>query len=263
MNSSVKSARRVLDILEFITTSDHAVSLRHVTEALAIPKSSAHMLLATLIGRGYLERSNDGLFSLASEVSSSVGWMGGLTLRLKSAANPVLDKLVANFEETIVVGVPTPTLDVRVLCYRTSPLVIRYDVSTTPLFPAYCSAMGLVILAHQDDDTIADYLARTELKPLTPRSMTTPEALMRRLRQVRARGYALNIDERLIGASGAAFPVFAQGRRIVGALLIASVTPRFLQKRGAIIAALAEASSEISREAFGIEPVKALAAGGS
>lgn len=251
MNSNVKSAQRVLDILELIATSDGALSLRDVTATLAIPKSSAHMLLATLQARGYLLRSPEARFSLATDLKDGAGWLGGHARRLKAFAAPVLDRLVGDLEETTVLGVPTPGLDVRILSYRTSPLAIRYDVSTTPVLPGYCTAMGQAILANTAEDEVEAYLARTRLNQLTPSTLTTPEAVLKRLRQVRARGYALNIDERFVGASGAAFPIFAGEGRVVGALNMVTVTPRFLKKREAIIAALKGAATEIAQRAFG------------
>ncbi len=56
VNDSVKSAARVLDILELLFRSEEPMALKDLVSILALPKSSAHALLRTLQSRGYVER---------------------------------------------------------------------------------------------------------------------------------------------------------------------------------------------------------------
>ncbi|MBI2529389.1 MAG: helix-turn-helix domain-containing protein [Candidatus Rokubacteria bacterium] len=48
---------RVLDLLEVLAASPEALSLSDLARRLAIPKSSASALLATLARRGYVTRN--------------------------------------------------------------------------------------------------------------------------------------------------------------------------------------------------------------
>jgi DNA-binding IclR family transcriptional regulator len=54
MNHEVKSAVRALEILEFLGAAVEPVSLKDIAVTLGYPKSSAHALTQTLVGRGYL-----------------------------------------------------------------------------------------------------------------------------------------------------------------------------------------------------------------
>src|SRR5262247_1057439 len=56
-SSSVKSATRTLDILEFVVGCGRPVSAAEIAASLAIPVSSLSYLLGTLVERGYLVRS--------------------------------------------------------------------------------------------------------------------------------------------------------------------------------------------------------------
>src|ERR1043165_10286771 len=56
MTETVRSAARVLDLVEFLATSDSGVTLSEATGGLAAPKSSTLMLLRTLVQRGYAYR---------------------------------------------------------------------------------------------------------------------------------------------------------------------------------------------------------------
>lgn len=251
MNTQVKSAGRVLDVLEFIASQDRPIFLRDVTAALAIPKSSAHMLLSTLCSRGYLIGSAGSGFQLATELATAPGWVGGHLRLITRIALPVMEGLVTELLETAALGVLTPEFDVRVVTYRNSPVEVRYDMSDTALLPGYCSAMGHLLLAYCDKADVKSYLDSTELEPLTPKTLTSTPAIQRRLRQVRNRGYSVHIDERLMGASGAAAPIIGPDGRIIAALNISTVTPRFQKKRALIIERVCAAARHVEDEAFG------------
>ena len=54
-------------------------------------------------------------------------------------------------------------------------MTVSINVSTR--FPAYATSMGRVLLAALDDAALDAYLAGVELRPLSPRTTTSPEAL--------------------------------------------------------------------------------------
>ena len=54
MNSEVKSAVRTLEILELLGAAVEPVTLKEIAVTLGYPKSSAHALTQTLVGRGYV-----------------------------------------------------------------------------------------------------------------------------------------------------------------------------------------------------------------
>ncbi len=245
MNNVVKSAGRVLDILELFASSERPLALRDVASILGLPKSSAHMLLGTLEQRGYIVRVAGDGYSLLAVLDDAGGWTGGVAGRVFRAAQPVLERLLRQIKETVVLGMPTPGLDIRIVSHRVSPQAIRYDISDVPVIPGYCTAMGHMILCHLPEEEVRAYLARTELIRLTPRTLTDPEAIMARLRQCRARGYALNIDERFEGASGAAVAIRDRDGRPQAAINIITVTPRFRRLQSDIIAALTAAAREL------------------
>ena len=245
MNNAVKSASRVLDILELFASSERPLALRDVASILGLPKSSTHMLLGTLEQRGYMVRVAGDGYSLPAVPDDAGGWVGGVAGHVFRAAQPVLERLLRQIGETVVLGMPTPGLDIRIVSHRVSPQAIRYDISDVPVIPSYCTAMGHMILCHLPEEEVRAYLARTELIRLTPRTLTDPEAIMARLRQCRARGYALNIDERFEGAAGTAVAIRDRDGRPQAAINIITVTPRFRRLQSDIIAALTAAAREL------------------
>ena len=88
MNDEVKSAARVLDVLELFAASVGALGVSDVARKLGIPKSSTQGLLTTLASRGYLGRQDSAYFLPAERRDG--GWVGGLRARLLGLAEPIL-----------------------------------------------------------------------------------------------------------------------------------------------------------------------------
>src|ERR1044072_7683922 len=92
---SVKSVVKVLDILEYLGTSQRAVSVSDLSRSIGLNVSTAFRLLQTLMGRGYVEqdRSNRG-YQLGPRVfQMGAAWLQGSDLA--SIARPHLAALRA------------------------------------------------------------------------------------------------------------------------------------------------------------------------
>ena len=247
MNNSVKSAERVLDILELMALNDESLTLSETSRHLGLPKSSALMLLRTLEARGYLGREAGGGYRLNPVFHESrIGWIGGTVSLLSRISRPVMADLRDRLRETTVLGVPDADHETRILLHLASPQAVRYDLGETTTLPTYCSALGQAMLAHSPGEIVDDYLSRTRLTAHTEATLTSRKAFRRRLGEIRRQGYSVNLDERVSGASGAAVPTFCPGGQVVAALNISTVTFRFLQSRETIIAALRTSAARIT-----------------
>lgn len=252
MGDGVKSADRVLDILELLAVADRPLALREIADRLSIPKSSTLMLLRTLEARGYAARGADDGYVLDAaagrrdEAALELGWGASRPMRLLRVARPVMQDLVDTLQETTTLGALRPDGDVQVLGAIVSPLAIRYDLGRLKVIPGYCTAMGQAMLAFQDADTVERYIARCRFERLTERTIGDAPSLRIRLAQIRRRGWSVHIDERFLGASGAAVPISDETGRVVAAINIATVTVRFRKRQGDIVAGLRAAAARIS-----------------
>jgi DNA-binding IclR family transcriptional regulator len=171
MGEGVKSAIRTLRLLELFATVDGPVTLKVAAETLGLPKSSASMLIATLVAEGYLEPAGRDGFVLPARLAN--GWVGGPIGAVVRAAGPEMDRLLERFQETVVLGAPTPGLDIRIVDYRVSPLAVRFHVSRDPVVPGWATAMGHAILSRLPEDEARAYLRRTPREALTGCTITT------------------------------------------------------------------------------------------
>src|SRR2546427_11549729 len=90
----VKSAERVLDILELLAAEPKGLTLSRISDKLGIARSSAHGLVHTLLQRGYLnqEDATRKTFRLGVRLIQ-LGLNVGDRLELRAAARPLLERL--------------------------------------------------------------------------------------------------------------------------------------------------------------------------
>ena len=242
----VKSAARVLEILEFLTRCDAPVALADVVSGLRLPKSSAHALLRTLVLRGYVERDGAERYALAPAFRTG-GWVGGRDGHLAAVARPVMEQLRRDLRETVILGARGVGGDVRIVAKLVSPEQVRYDTDIHGLRPAYCTAMGRVLLAWWEQRALDGYLARLRPRAITPRTVTEVPRIRALVDRVRADGFAVVEEEFAIGGSGAAAPVFDGSGRLVATLNVAAATRRFPGARRRIVDAVVRGAQRIGQ----------------
>jgi len=83
--------------------------------------------------------------------------------------------------------------------------------------PAYATCVGRVLLADLSADELDGYLARVELRALTPVTLTSAPALRRELDRVRRQRWALVDQELERGLRSAAAPIRDAAGRVIAA----------------------------------------------
>src|SRR5262249_55032535 len=117
--------------------------------------------------------------------------------------------------------------------------------------PAYCPALGKVILAALLPDQLDRYLDRVELKPLTSKTITSAQRLRRELQDVRKTGIAFDDGEFDKEVRCAAMPVYDFSGQVIGAIGISGPIWRLsIQALQGKARNISEAARKLS-EAFG------------
>jgi DNA-binding IclR family transcriptional regulator len=239
-----RTVGRVLDIIEMLVKSPAPIGVVEVSRALGMPKSSASVLLSTLHQRRYVNRNEAGRYSFNHGFDRA--WAGGVLARLLTVAKPIMIDLGRDTGETIFIGVLLPTAEVRYIDKVVSPNVIRYDTELSTR-PAHCTSIGRVLLAHQSEEDVRLLLAGISLRRYTSRTIATTSGLRAELARVREQGYAVNIDEHVMGASGVAAPIFGANGAVIAAISVAAPTARFESLRTKMTEYVVSSAAEISR----------------
>lgn len=195
-----------LRILDFIGSKNDPASLREVAAALGMTKPTAHRLLATLADHGLIRfDSADARYRLGMrlfELSRQV-WRD---LDLRGAALPEMRKLHETTGETISLAVLTGDGAVYVDEIQ-SRHHLRERSRVGQRVAMRRSAVGKALASGFDRDE-RRRLRSCDAEDVAGRGeIPDPQALDRHLDLVNARGYALEVDEDVVGISGVAAPI--------------------------------------------------------
>lgn len=225
-DSAVKSAERVLAILELLADRERPLTFGQLAEDLGYPRSSLHGLLHTMLGRGWLEVDEaTRRYSLGIRV-----WQSGHSylraVGLEQRARPYLERVRDALDETVQLSV----LDGRYNVYiakeeGTQRLVLASEVGRR--LEAHATGLGKVLLAGLPEDVLAARMAGAELARFTPSTITSFQELSSELSVIREQGYAEDDEEYTIGVRCVAVPVRDHTGAVVAAMSMSVPTVRF------------------------------------
>ncbi|WP_173934363.1 IclR family transcriptional regulator [Chelativorans sp. Marseille-P2723] len=254
---SVKSAERVLDLLETIGASPNGTTFSDLGASLGIPKSSLHALLNVLTSRGYIE------FDQASRrISLGIRiWETGLAYHrhhgFLKEARAVMENIVRRINETVqlakLAGSENIYLD---KVDSTHPLRLQSEVGLR--LSAHATGVGKALLAQLDEADVGGRFP-AEMSRHTPNTIGTLEALLDELALTRKRGFAVDNEEYTPGIFCLAVPVYQGAQRATIAMSASVPTSRVTrQALPNILSAMADGSVEITQRIGGQCPDDAL-----
>jgi DNA-binding IclR family transcriptional regulator len=244
---AVKSASRVIDILELLGQNPAGLTHGEISRRLVLPKSSLSAVLNTMIDRRFIEFDPaTARHSLGSALLS----LSGVYLRrtdIPLLAQPIIAKLMMQTGESVALMILQGTESV-VVCKENCDQAILYSLQLGDRGPVHASAGGKAMLALQPRDEVKALLGPGPLRAITTHSITDPADLFRDLDAIAKTGVAYSREEMVAGiiAMGAAI-VDANGAARAG-LSVGVPSVRFTKQREKSIAAhLKAAAQEISQ----------------
>ena len=220
---SLRAVSRALDAFD----DEHAVmNLKDLSQVVGLSDSSLFRLLVTLHGRGYLQQNEDGFYQLARKML--LGKLSERAERFREKARPELQKLSSHLNETASLAY---LFVARIQVIESIDSLHDIRVSNRPgrVLPPHCSAMGKIITAFQDDETVGRMLECYGLTPRTEHSISNRRGFIEHLVQVRKTGLAFDREESTVGGICMAAAVRQNGR-VTAAISVSTPVARMTPK---------------------------------
>lgn len=202
--TTIQSLHRGLRILELIAKDGSGVGMADVSRKIGLHTSTTFHLLRTLTTLGYLvQDETTRKYHLGSKVFQLAASAWTEVQLLKMSA-PLLTEMAQQTGETSHLAI-FERGEVIVINKIDGSGPVRLSERVGYPRPAHCTAIGKVLLAHLPEPELKAFLQTSELRPLTPKTITAGPILEQELERVRKQGYAFDDEE------------FAQGIRCLAA----------------------------------------------
>lgn len=228
MSPAVKSADRVLDLLELLAVSGRLMSHTEIADSLGIPKSSLSQLLKNLVARGYVE--SDGRGFRLGQAFLRVAGASSIARMLPEIVAPVLEMLTKETGESSAFNqLAGDTTEVIATVLGPQRLVTHMRLGDTA--PLYVTSGGKAILAGMPAGFKEEYLRGLKLQSATPSTISTIQELRTQLETIIQTGFAYSFEEWTLGIVGIAVAVPSSGDAPLGALNVAVPAQRAGEER--------------------------------
>lgn len=223
---AVKSADRVLDLLELLNRSTRAMSHTDLAEALGIPKSSLSQLLRSLVARGYVALApgrntyepGPAFRELQRRHRGAIDW--------KAVALPVLKRLTEATGESSSFSLYRDGYVERIVGVD-SPQVLTYRMTPGTRFVLHSSSAGKAVLAALPTEEREALLEKARLERKTEATIRSMAELRRQLTRAAREGLAYSRGEHVLGVCAIAAAVRRHDGYPIGAVIVAVPEVRF------------------------------------
>jgi DNA-binding IclR family transcriptional regulator len=243
---TVKSAQRVLAILELLTTREAPLTFTDIAGTLGYPRSSLHSLLATLVGSGWAE-----LDPVTRRYTLGIrAWQAGnaylRAVDLADRARPHMERVRDALGETVQLAVLDGRHNVYVAKVDGDQMLMLASAVGRRL-AAHATGVGKVLLADLPTAARRALLSAQPLERFTEHTLTDLGRLEDELARIRERGHGVDNEEYTRGVRCVAVPVRDHTGRAVAAMSVSVPTIRFEPARADdALARLTTAATDLS-----------------
>ena len=242
-----RSVARALQVLLEVARAEKPLGFMDLYKRLKLPKGTLHKLLYTLETLTFLRRDEDsGKYSTGLAVLELNARGLAKPGDLRSILDPILHQLVETWDESLVLCVYDDGEEI--ILDRLDPpyQVVRVTTEMGRRHPAYATSGGLAAMALLPEKAAFQELP-AKLRTLTKNTVKTRKALRARLQEVKAKGYAVDMEEAYVGVRCVGIAVSVPGWPIVTVSFTLPLQRAAIERMQMLSQPLLQAAREIER----------------
>jgi IclR family transcriptional regulator, acetate operon repressor len=203
MTAPVKSAQRVLELLEFFAEERRPAAVGIVAQALGWPQSSTSVLLKGLAETGYFDHdARTGLYAPNVRILLATAWLQEHVYSEHNLLH-LMEDVRDTTGHTVMIGTRRG-VHVRYLHVLQATREGRFLAKTGALRPLFHSAAGKMLLSTLPEREVAMLLRKANALETDPARRLEFPAVRREIEEVRRLGYAVSVGTSTPGAAALA-----------------------------------------------------------
>ncbi len=214
VSDGVKSARRVLEILELFDRKKVPLSVQDVTDELSYPQSSTSLILRTMTAMGYLYYDgSDRVYKLSPRVALLGVWLSE-SLFHDGRISALMQDVSERTGQTVMLGIESRSR-VQYVHIVEGKGAIRLHLTPGLMRSPACCSIGLIFLSDRTDPEIRRLMLRLSTEDPAAMPMSFDE-LLEKVQRVRKQGYAIsaNLAAEGVGSISIKLPALISDRPI-------------------------------------------------
>jgi IclR family pca regulon transcriptional regulator len=219
----VLSLARGLRIIESFEGRTEGQTVAEISRHTGLSRAVVRRFLITLELLGYVEAVGK-LYRLRHRMLR-LGLSYLSSNSLVAVAKPTLQRITEELDESSSICVLDGD---EVLCVAGAvrKRLMSVGLSTGSRLPAYCSALGRVLLAGMPEKQFMAYVERVERRSLTRKTIVSRQEFVDEVRRVRSAGYSVIDEELEVGLRAIAVPILSSQGAVAAALSIGTQSSR-------------------------------------
>ncbi len=205
------------------------LGVTEMAKILGLSKSAVHRLMLSMGSEGFVHKdAQTNRYSLGTSILALTNIVN-YQLPIINESIPILNLLTERTGETALLGILEGT-NMIYLQKIESENPVKPAVHIGMRLPIHCTCSGQVVLAFQNEETIAK-LVPNKLEQYTSKTVGTREELEKRLTEIKRQKYAICVQEYCEDYISIGAPVWDNQERVIAAVSIVGPVQRLKKKQ--------------------------------
>ncbi|MDF2959286.1 MAG: IclR family transcriptional regulator [Paenibacillus sp.] len=231
-------------IIRLVAEEPAQLKLTDLCKRLEISKSSMFSLLQTMEALQWLSRDRSDTYTLGMHF----GMLGNAFFRqydLIDAFRKEAPESMRELNESIQMASLEGT-EIVYMAKEAAPSLVQMVSGPGTRLPAHATGLGKMLLSSLDETQLGLLYPEDSLTSLTPFTLRTRQELFKQLSIIRQQGYALDLQEGVMGFNCIAVPVYQSGNQMVAAISFSMPLHNWDEKREKALKVILSLANKLS-----------------
>lgn len=208
----IQSVSKAMLLLDMLSREAEPMTLAQISQKTGWPKSTVHGLLSTMREYSVIHQDAEGRYTLGIRLFE-YGCKLASSWSIIERVKPYIQHISYSTGEAVFLSIldhgeviTLDRLDDRI------GLLISPEMGCR--LPVHCTSQGKLFLAYMPEEERDEILHRCELKRFTEHTITSMPELMKELKEIQSRGYAVENSEYKTGLRSIAAPIVGENGEV-------------------------------------------------